>query len=187
MYSFHNRDITVRLKVKKNKIAIVIVLVLVMLFALGCSGNASATTTPERSYEIVKVTKVKSKDAQWEIYHLHLVVEGGGKFTIDLNLNDGDKVDWWYNVEKPSTGGNIDFQIKAGANVIYTSTSGTTTTTNTSDRYWFTASQADGTSYRLIFQNTLPDRKSKETIFIELIYPSKTSGEDSIFIPIDAN
>lgn len=170
---------------KKNKFLIVIVLVLAMLFTIGCGGNSDATAVPEREYEIVKVSRIKSKDAQWEIYQLKLVIEGGGKFTIDLNLNDGDKVDCWYNVEKPGTGGSVDFQVKGGSAVIYTSTSGSTATAITSDRLSFTASQAYGTSYRLIFKNNLPDIKSKETISVEIVYPAKTSDEDSIFIPLD--
>lgn len=171
---------------KKGKIAVALFLVLVMLLAIGCSGNSSSTATPTGKCEIVKVTKVKSGDAQWAIYQLHLEIEGGGTFTIDLNLTDGDKVDCWYNTEKPSTGGSVDFQVKAGSSVIYTSTAtGSTAGGNTSDRLSFTASQANGASYRLIFRNSLADKNSKETIFTEIIYPAKDSAEDSIFIPLE--
>ncbi|MDD5288921.1 MAG: hypothetical protein PHY28_07430 [Dehalococcoidales bacterium] len=157
-----------------------------MLF--GCTGKSGSTSTPARKYEIVKVVQVESQGIKREIYQLRLELEEGARFTIDLNLVDGDNVDCWYKVEKPATDGSIDFQVKAGASVIYTSgTAGATTIGKTSDRFSFTATQAYGTSYRLIFYNNLPDKKSKETIFMEIIYPAKDSGEDSIFIPLEAN
>lgn len=171
---------------KKNKIAIVIVLALVMLFTIGCSGKSSETSIPEREYEIVKVIKVDSADAEWQIYQLRLKIEGGGKFTVDLNLVDGAVVEGYYKLEKPTEGGSIGFQVKAGPSVIYTSgVGGATSEGTTSDKFSFTASSANGTSYRLIFQNNLPDIKSKETIYTEISYQLKTSGEDSIFIPLD--
>jgi hypothetical protein len=131
---------------------------------------------------------VDSKGAKWKIYHLRLELEGNAVFTIDMNLNNGDKVDCWYKIEKPKTGGNVDFQIKAGTSVIYSSvTTSATAVGNTSDRLTFTASQANGTSYRLIVHNNLLDKDSKETIFTEIIYPAKDSSEDTIFIPLETN
>jgi hypothetical protein len=185
MYSFHNRDNTVRRNVKKSSIFIVTILVLGMLFTVGCGGSSETTAVPGREYEIAKVAKVNSVDGQWQIYQLNLKIEGGGKFTVDLNLAAGDRVDCYFKVEKPSEGGSMSCQVKAGDSVIYTSPGGVTGEGNTSDRFSFTASPANGTSYRIIFQNTQPDIKSKQTIFTEIIYPVKSSGEDSIFIPLD--
>jgi hypothetical protein len=179
MYSFHNRNKTVRLRVKKSKIAVAIILMFVLLLTVGCGGSSETSTTPEREYEIVKVIKVDSQSAEWQIYQLQLKIEGGGKFTIDLNLADGAMVEGYYKLEKPTEGGNVGFQIRAGTSVIYTSTQ------ITSDKFSFTASPTYGTSYRLVFENNLPDVKSKETIYAEISYQLKTPGEDSIFIPLN--
>lgn len=170
---------------KKNSITILTILVLLMLVTVGCGGSSSTTVVPEREFEIVKVGKVNSIDGQWQIYQLSLKIEGGGTFTVNLNLSNGDKVDCYYEVEKPAEGGSIKCQVKAGDSIIYSSPSGTAEAGNTSDRFTFTASSAYGTSYRIVFWNTLPDIKSKQTIFTEIIYPVKPSGEDSIFIPLD--
>jgi len=165
-----------------------------MSMLLGCVGKTGVTSTPTRKYEIVKVTDiVDSQGAKWKIYQLRLTLEGGATFTIDLNLTNSDKVDCWYNTEKPTSGGSVNFQVKAGTAVIYPSgTPGATAGNsaalgNTSDRLSFTATQANGTSYRLVFHNNLADINSKESIFTEITYPNNNQGEDSIFIPIETN
>jgi hypothetical protein len=108
---------------------------------------------------------------------------------VDLNLADGDKVDCWYDTEQPTSGGSVDFKVRAGTSIIYTSVAASTAAVgNTSDRLpTFTAAQANGTSYRLVFHNNLSDINSKETIFTEIMYPGKDSGDDSIFIPLETN
>jgi hypothetical protein len=181
----------VRLKVNRNRYIVTVLVMLsllTMMMLSGCIGRVSSTSTPARKYEIVKVTQVDSQGAKWQIYQLRLELEGGARFTVDLNLVNADKVDCWYKVEKPATGASIDFQVKAGASVVYQSgASEGTVAGSTSDRLSFTAMQEKGTSYRLIFYNNLPDKKSKETIFTEIIYPAGESGEDSIFIPLETN
>ncbi|MBN1643448.1 MAG: hypothetical protein JW856_01310 [Dehalococcoidales bacterium] len=170
---------------KKFRVILSIFMVLSMLLAAGCSKGSAAA--PERKYEIVKMTKVHSQDAEWQVCQLRLEIGGGSTFTIDLNLADGDKVDCWYKLEKPSSSGNVGFQVKAGAAIVYEKTVTTASDGNTEDRFSFTASQAFGTSYRLIFENKLTDVKSKETIFTEIIYPVKESSEDIIFVPLDTD
>lgn len=176
----------------KNRYIITALLILSILMTslfFGCSRKSNTTSTPTRQCQIVMVKDITdSKGAKWKIYHLRLELEGSAVFTIDMNLINGDKVDCWYKIEKPKTGGNVDFQIKAGTSVIYSSvTTGTNSGTNSSDRLNFTATQAYGTSYRLVFRNNLLDKDSKETIFTEIIYPAKDTGEDTIFIPLETN
>jgi len=59
-------------------------------------------------------------------------------------------------------------KVRAGNNVIYTSTAAATAAVgNTSDRLpTFSASAANGTSYRLVFHSNLADKNSKETILL---------------------
>jgi hypothetical protein len=169
--------------------ALLIISIIAISLLFGCSGKASSTTSPTRKYQIVKVTDiVDSKGAKWKIYQLRLDLEGNAVFTIDLNLSVNDKVDCWYKLEKPTSGASVDFQVKAGDEAIYSSVAaGSTALGNTSDRLSFTASETKGTSYRLIFHNNMTDKASKETIFTEIIYPANSSGEDSIFIPLETD
>jgi uncharacterized protein YceK len=180
------------IKVRKSRYiftALMIISIIATLLLAGCASKSNSTSTPARKYDIVKVIDlVDSKGANWKVYQLRLDLEGGASFTIDLNLSDGDKVDCYYKLEKPTTGGNIDFKVKAGTAIIYNSAAvPATAVANTSDRLTFSAAPAQGTSYRLIFKNNLVDKTSKQTIFTEIIYPAKISGEDSIFIPLETN
>lgn len=177
----------------RNKFIITGLLVLSILAASllsGCSNKSNSTATPSRKCQIVKVNEVYSKDtdSNWKIYQLRLTLEKGARFTIDLNLNAGDKVDCWYKIEKPSSNGSIDFQVKAGTVQIYTSsTAASTVTGNASDLLSFDAAQAYGTSYRLIFYNDSTIEDANETIFVEITYPSSESADDSIFIPLETD
>jgi hypothetical protein len=152
-------------------------------------GQTTTVTTPTRSYSIIKATDVTDLEGtKWQICQLSLVLQGDGIFTVDLHLTVNDKVNCWYNTEQPASGGSVGFQVEAGTTVIYPS--GTTSSAdpgNTSDNLSFNATQADGTSYRLIFHNNLPDINSNETIYTEIICPANPSGEDSIFVPLETN
>jgi hypothetical protein len=155
----------------------------------GCA-KKSTTSAPARKYDIVKVTDITdSKGNKWKIYQLRLTLDGGAVFTVDLNLKDTDKVDLWYTTEEPTSGGAVDFKVKAGDTVLYAATAatGTASVGNTTDRLSFVASQSNASSYRLVFRNNLADINSQETIFTEITYPANSSGDDSIFIPLETN
>ena len=149
-----------------SRILLLISLLATLLLA-SCVGQTSITT-PIRSYSIVKTADI---------------------VDFDLNLSAGDEVTCYYITEQPELGGNIRFQVEAGASVIYPL--GVTTNAadpgNTSDRFSFTAKQVDGTSYKLIFHNNLPDINSKEIIYTEINFPANASGEDSILVPLETN
>jgi len=181
---------------KKTRYIILALLIISMLATLlitGCTGKSTTQSTPTRKYDIVKVMNIVDlQGAKWKVYQLRLTLEGGATFTIDLNLSDGDTVKCLYTTEKPASGGSVSFQVKAGTVVIYPpgitgSTTGAGAVGNTSDLLSFTAAQANGTSYRLVFHNNLADKNSKETIYTEITYPATDSGEDSIFIPLETN
>jgi hypothetical protein len=183
--------------VKKNRYiftALMIISIITTSLLAGCAGKSTTQSPPTRKYDIVKVMNIVDlQGAKWKVYQLRLTLEGGATFTIDLNLSDGDTVKCLYTTEKPTSGGSVNFQVKAGTAVIYPSgTTGSATTGsgavgNTSDLLSFTAAQANGTSYKLIFHNNLADKNSKETIYTEITYPATDSGEDSIFIPLETN
>jgi basic membrane lipoprotein Med (substrate-binding protein (PBP1-ABC) superfamily) len=178
--------------VKINKFIISSILILSLLAAtllVGCAGQTTTSTTPTRVYSIVKVSEITDlQGVKWENYQIRLTLQGGGTFPIDLNLAAGNVVSCWYTTEKPASGGSVNFQIEAGTALIYPITAtGSGAVGNTSDKLTFTATQANGTSYRLVFHNNLSDINSKEVIYTELNYPANASGEDSIFIPLQTN
>jgi hypothetical protein len=178
--------------VKKSKYIVLSILigsVLAATLLVGCAGQTTTSTTPTRVYSIVKVTEITDlQGVKWENYQIRLTLQGGGTFPIDLNLAAGNVVSCWYTTEKPASGGSVNFQIEAGTALIYPITAtGSGAVGNTSDRLTFTATQANGTSYRLVFHNNLSDINSKEVIYAEINYPANASGEDSIFIPLQTN
>jgi hypothetical protein len=154
----------------------------------GCGSKTTASATPTRKYDIVKTINVTdSQNAKWKIYQIRLTLDGGATFTVDLNLANGDKMECYYITEQPATGANVSFQVKAGTSVVYPATTVSGTSGNTSDRLSVTASQTNGSSYRLVFHNNMPEINSKETIYTEIQYPANASGDDSIFIPLETN
>ena len=169
------------------------IVLLISLFAtllLASCAQQTTITTPTRSYNIVKTADIVDlQGVKWKYYQLRLSLQGGGTFTVDLNLTAGDEVDGYYITQQPDSGGSVGFQVEAGNSVIYPSAKTTNSEDpgNTSDRFSFITNQANGTSYRLIFHNNLADINSNETIYTEISYPANTSGEDSIFIPIETN
>jgi basic membrane lipoprotein Med (substrate-binding protein (PBP1-ABC) superfamily) len=178
--------------VRKSKYfitAILLISITATTLLVGCAGQKTTSTVPSRVYSIVKVTEITDlQGVKWENYQLRLTLEGGATFPIDLNLANGNVVSCWYTTEKPASGGSVNFQVEAGTSVIYpTGTTGTGAVGNTSDKLTFTATTANGTSYRLVFHNNLTDISSKETIYTEINYPANASGEDSIFIPLQTN
>ena len=173
--------------------ALLIISIITTSLLAGCAGKSTVTSAPTRKYDIVKVMNIVDlQGKKWKTYQLRLTLDGGATFTIDLNLANGDKLDCYYTTEKPTSGGSVGFQVKAGTVVIYPpgstgSTAATGVVGNTSDRLSITATQAYGTSYRLVFRNNLADINSKETIYTEITYPANASGDDSIFIPLETN
>lgn len=178
------------MRTNRHVIRILLLISLLATLLLASCVGQTTNTTPTRSYSIVKTADIVDlQGVKWKYYQLRLTLQGGGTFTVDLNLSAGDEVDCYYITEQPESGGSIGFQVEAGASVIYPL--GVTTNTadpgNTSDRFSFTAKQADGTSYRLIFHNNLQDVNSKEIIYTEISFPASASGEDSILVPLETN
>ena len=177
---------------KNNKRGMAIMLLtstIVPLLLISCVGQTTTVTTPTRSYNVVKTADITDLEGtKWQIYQLSMVLQGGGTFTIDMNLTPDDEVSCWYNTEQPSSGGSVNFKIEAGDSLIYPLVpTSSADPGDTSDDFTFTASPADGSSYRLIFHNNLPDLNATETIYTEITCPANLSGEDTIFVPLETN
>jgi hypothetical protein len=159
-----------------KRLAIILVM-LATLVITGCSSGSGGVTTATQSagVDIIKQTIVSGK---WTVIQARINLNSA--IPILLKLAPGDTVDGYYFLEK---GNNIDFQI-SGKSVIYQSTTQTAGSANvSSDRFSFTASDAQGIAYTLTFTPAEKDKTKKITpvVYLELIYPK--TGE--IFNPIN--
>ena len=113
------------------------------------------------------------------MYQLEITLTSGGKMPVILELANGDKVDGYYYVESGDI--NVGFQITANSKIYESQLTTLPEETPVSDRFSFTATQAQGIAYTLEFRN-LNDvtAKTKTTIFMEIIYP----GSSPVWTPI---
>jgi len=103
---------------------------------------------------------IDSKGAKWKIYQLRLTLDGGATFTVDLNLADGDKVDCWYNTENRRQAEVLILKSEPEIILfIHRRQRLRPRVVILPDRLpTFSAAQANGTSYRLVFHNNLADK-----------------------------
>ncbi len=150
-----------------KKILAAIILLSLLLAAVGCNQTAAQ---PTASSTIVKTVELADK---WQMNQMRLEVKSDDELQLLLKLAPGDQADGYFYLEK---GKSANFSI-SGSSLLYTSQSPQPYGQITSDRFTFTASQAQGTTYTLAFQNSTD---SPITLFLELIYP--TTG--SVYAPV---
>jgi len=146
--------------------------ILSLIFVIGCSAISGQENTPSPGN--IKVLREAELGPEWNMKQMNVTVDGGGKASVLLRLADGNKVDGFFYLEK----GGIEFSITADS-LIYES-NGTESKEVVSDRFAFTASRAQGSTYVLNFTNN-DNEQGKVTVFLEVIYP--VTG--SVFIPIE--
>ncbi len=141
------------------------IIALVTLSLTGCSAVSRITGLfSSGGPEIVKKADLGTK---WTMRQISLELGAGSQMPVLLRLADGDKVDGFFYLEK---GNNVDFQITANSLIYKPSIQDAYARGITSDRFSFTASQAQGTTYTLMFRNTSYSN-DKVTVFLEIIYP----------------
>lgn len=147
-----------------------------LVFISGCS-EISGLMPSSSPAGPVTVTSVELA-AKWKVSQLRIEVTGDRELPVLLKLAAGDRVDGYFHLE---TGRDIDFSI-TGSSLMYQSAAPDDTGRVVSDRFSFTATQAQGSTYTLSFSNAEKDEEAKSTVFLEVIYP--VSG--SIFTPLEA-
>jgi len=159
-----------------RKLFLAITLAIVLL-AAGCSSlpDMGANTASDR-YQILKKAELGNN---WQMYQMKIDLAAEQELDILLRLANGDKVDGYFFLEEGDT---VAFEI-AGNSVFYKSANTDQKGNIKSDRFSFTASQAQGTTYTLTFKNE-EDKDSKSasvSVFCEVILPASAS----IYIPIE--
>ena len=144
------------------------IIALVTLSLTGCSVVSRITGSSSGGPEIVKKADLGTK---WTMRQISLELGAGSQMPVLLKLADGDKVDGFFYLEK---GNNVDFQIAANSLIYKPSIQDAYARGITSDRFSFTASQAQGATYTLMFRNTSYSN-DKVTVFLEIIYPATGS------------
>ena len=153
-----------------KKVCVAVLILLALAGAVGCP-SAKTTTTSQANVQTIREIQISPN---WAMMQMEISLEGETK--IVLTLASGDKVDGYFYL---MSGENISFSI-SGTSLIYESkAAGTAEKSVASDRFSFTASQAQGIAYTLKLKPGSQESTSA-TVFIELIYPA--TGE--IYTPI---
>lgn len=134
---------------------LVVALLLPLIGISGCTSGSSTDTSASMS--TIRESKIGT---QWNMKQLQIKFKTDTSVTIELA--SGDKVDGYFYAE---SGDSISLVI-SGISQIYTSPTGAI-----SDRFSFTASQAQGIDYKLKFSAT-GKGTSESTVFLEIIYPA---------------
>jgi hypothetical protein len=154
-----------------KKVIFGVILLVLAVSAFGCPSAKTTTTTPPANVRTIGETTISQ---EWAMKQIEITLEGETKIVLTLTV--GDEVDGYFYL---TSGQNISFSI-SGTSLIYESKApGTGEKNVSSDRFSFTASQAQGLAYTLKLKPGSQDTGST-TVIIELIYP--VSGE--ILIPI---
>jgi hypothetical protein len=158
--------------VRRRLFLVVLSIASALLFMSGCSSSTGATPTASQ-----KILRESAIGADWQMYQIQLTLPPGSNFPLLLKLADGDKVDGYFYLEK---GTNVDFGINADS-PLYHSTPNATGQIS-SDRFSFSASKGQGSTYSLQF-NTTANSTEQEDVFLEVIYPIK--GSFAVFVPLE--
>jgi outer membrane lipoprotein SlyB len=134
------------------KKVLILAAILTLFGVVGCT--SSSTETPA-SVKSIRESKIGT---QWQMKQVEINFKAETFMTLDLAA--GDKVDGYFYIE---SGDSIGFSI-SGISPIYSSSNG-----STSDRFSFTASQAQGIDYKLKFTT---GNEKEATVFLEIIYPA---------------
>jgi hypothetical protein len=155
----------------------VVLSIIVLLVAAGCSsntGNVSSTSTQPAGIKEVRQAEIARI---WAMKQLEINLDSST--SILLTLAEGAQVSGYFYLTR---GNNIDFRI-SGKSLIYQSAAAGVSGNITSDRFSFTASDAQGIAYtlKLVPAEKGEGKKISPSVFLEIIYPA--SGE--IFVPME--
>jgi hypothetical protein len=157
------------------KKVLIIAVLLSLVGILGCSTTSgTGTTALPASVTTVREAKIASV---WSMKQMEINLES--ETEIDIKLAAGDKVDGYFYIVN---GDNITFSISGNSLIYESKAPGASGKSVASDRFSFTASQAQGIAYTLKFNVIEGSSKDKNsaTVFLEFIYPAT----GTVLVPI---
>lgn len=156
-----------------RKLLVSIVLV-VMLALTGCSAFSGGSAQP--APKIIRQTSLAGK---YQMYQIEVTLKAGAELPIILQLQNGEKADGYFYVEKGAS--TIAFEVSGTSQVYASDMKAIPSGETASDRFSFTASQAQGLFYEITLRNTAStEQKTSVTVFLEIIYP----GDEPVSIPL---
>ncbi|MBN1189041.1 MAG: hypothetical protein JXA46_04750 [Dehalococcoidales bacterium] len=153
-----------------KKIITAVFIVSLLILAVGCDKLPGQSTTTPPGSKIIKSVELAS---EWQMNQMQLEIEANEEFSVLLKLEPDDEADGFFYMEE---GNDVDFSI-TGNSLIYKTKAPKSSVKITSDRFSFTASEDEGTTYTLLFQN---NNNSKITLIMEIIFPST----GSMYVPV---
>jgi hypothetical protein len=149
---------------------ICVIVALSLISVAGCSLGSKPNTTTTTAPASVSTVREATLSKVWLMKQLQIDLVTD--VSLVLKLKDGDKVDGFFYVTK---GDGAGFTI-SGSSPIYTSKSSDAETTRIpSDRFSFTASQAQGVAYTLTLNGASSASGRETSVFLEIIYPTTGS------------
>ncbi len=154
---------------------IISIALITMLALTGCSVLSGGSAQP--APEIVRQTSLAGK---YRMYQIEVTLKSGAELPIIIQLQNGDKADGYFYVEKGAN--TIAFEVSGTSQVYASDMKALPNGEVASDRFSFTASQAQGLFYEMTLRNTASaDQKTSATVFLEIIYP----GDAPISTPLN--
>jgi len=173
--------------VAKWKNSTLSVVMVILLGAAGLLGGCSIFNQDDtEDYQPPKIEVLKTLDVgnQWQVKQLRINIYGNDKFSLLYSLNENEQVEGYFQVEDDEEA-TIGFSIYGISQVLQSSPSGSGSRVGVnSDSFSFTASQAQGLTYVLTYDNTVAGGGSGKScsIYTELKYPKGAP----IYIPIES-
>jgi hypothetical protein len=144
---------------------LVAILMVSILALAGCSVFSGSAAQP--SPKILRQTSLAGK---YQVYQIEVTLKAGAELPLIIQLQNGDKADGYFYVEKGAS--SITFQISGISQVYQSDLTQIPDNQVTSDRFSFTASQAQGLFYEMTLKNTASsEQNTSSTVFLEIIYP----------------
>ncbi len=156
-----------------RKLFVVLIMIPILVLA-GCTVLNGGSKQP--APKILRQTQIAGK---YSVYQVEVTLKAGAELPLIIQMKDGDKADGYFYVEKGEN--SIGFTISGISQVYQSDMKNIPTGQPASDRFSFTATQAQGLSYTLTLKNTSSvNQNTSSTIFLEVIY----AGNAPLYSPM---
>lgn len=141
------------------------ILITFVLVFTGCTGNSGNGTQP--SPKILRQTLLAG---EYKMYQIEVTLRAGAELPLIIEMENGAKADGYFYVEKGTS--DIAFEISGNSLIYRSDLTNIPDGQTASDRFSFTATQSQGSFYKMTLTNLATIAKNTPTtVFLEVIYP----------------